>query len=857
MKDFVKKHKFLCIALIVSILIFIPIIIFNDSIYIFSGDFLEQLVPIYIQAWNRLRSGSLPFWDWTNFLGANYYGANLYYCFGSPFFWISMLVPKAELIPYTFIYLYILKVVLCIIFTYMWLYKVYKNDLGASIGGLIVTFSGFVLANVADGFLFDGVVFCPLILYFIECFLQDKKTLGLSLSIALVGIVDYYILYIFISFVCLYTLMRYLVINDKPTFKKTLKDGLHFMFRVLLGILVACFVLIPAVYALNNTPKADELVLSLQTVGKRNIYRFITSFFTPTSDWRQNYNFFISTDLDYVGVSHCGGYSNYSLIISIFCLIPLLFIKNKKEKIGVFSLLGLYSFLSCFKMFYILLNQNYATRWMLIYPFLFAYIVLLVINYKNEINKKYFLISSVICIVLLAFFTIFSIKIGFTFWEWEINALKRNAYFLSLILLLFGLSFSFANDKYKKYIILLLVFADIGLSYVNLYTNIEENKPLTEKEFNTIFYAEKDAPAYIKSIDDSFYRIDQSVSTPSNLNSNLAVGYKSFIGYHSLLNYNGLDFMNGRFTLDGHCVIKPQKGKDLLKTMLGSKYWYIYNPVKFDNGTIEYESDPPYGYSYLTSNGEADIYINDYPITFAYFRDKVISKDDFDSFDTLHQDYLLLDHLVLDRVESKDTKNMVNIKCLKNKDDDSKYYSLENSNGIIYISGENNIGTNFSFVDNESNNLTYGYLNYIDYYGITIPLNTSFFNDLKPEGHEIYYDDMSWYDDWYNSQVMVDPDSVVWDDNSISGTITTEKDGYIVTSVPYDSGWTVKLDGKKIDYLKVNEGFVGFTITPGSHTIEMNYVPPGLILGSIVSVSSLVLCLILNYLNKKDKIKVC
>ena len=61
-----------------------------------------------------------------------------------------MLVPKVELIPYTFVYLYILKVVLCIIFTYMWLYKVYKNDLGASVGGLIIAFSGFIYIGVLN-----------------------------------------------------------------------------------------------------------------------------------------------------------------------------------------------------------------------------------------------------------------------------------------------------------------------------------------------------------------------------------------------------------------------------------------------------------------------------------------------------------------------------------------------------------------------------------------------------------------------------------------------------------------------------------------------------------------------------------
>ncbi|MFR2341663.1 MAG: YfhO family protein [Ruminococcus sp.] len=43
--------------------------------------------------------------------------------------------------------------------------------------------------------------------------------------------------------------------------------------------------------------------------------------------------------------------------------------------------------------------------------------------------------------------------------------------------------------------------------------------------------------------------------------------------------------------------------------------------------------------------------------------------------------------------------------------------------------------------------------------------------------------------------------------DTISGTITTEKDGWFVLSVPYDTGFTVTVDGKKTAYEKSTSPF--------------------------------------------------
>lgn len=59
--------------------------------------------------------------------------------------------------------------------------------------------------------------------------------------------------------------------------------------------------------------------------------------------------------------------------------------------------------------------------------------------------------------------------------------------------------------------------------------------------------------------------------------------------------------------------------------------------------------------------------------------------------------------------------------------------------------------------------------------------------------------------------------------NMLKGTIDVSNDGYFVTTLPYDKDYQVFLDGKKVEYEKVNTAFVGFPIQQGHHTITIQY----------------------------------
>ena len=55
-------------------------------------------------------------------------------------------------------------------------------------------------------------------------------------------------------------------------------------------------------------------------------------------------------------------------------------------------------------------------------------------------------------------------------------------------------------------------------------------------------------------------------------------------------------------------------------------------------------------------------------------------------------------------------------------------------------------------------------------------------------------------------------------DTRITGTVEAAKDCVFYTSIPYDKGWTVKIDGKEIDkddYISLVEAYLSFNLPAG------------------------------------------
>lgn len=78
-------------------------------------------------------------------------------------------------------------------------------------------------------------------------------------------------------------------------------------------------------------------------------------------------------------------------------------------------------------------------------------------------------------------------------------------------------------------------------------------------------------------------------------------------------------------------------------------------------------------------------------------------------------------------------------------------------------------------------------------------------------------------------------------DTQINGQIDCNRDGLFYTSVVYEDGWTVKVDGEKVDTKKVGGALLAFDITKGKHTIEMSYLPSGYLAGTLASILGIIM----------------
>jgi uncharacterized membrane protein YfhO len=113
------------------------------------------------------------------------------------------------------------------------------------------------------------------------------------------------------------------------------------------------------------------------------------------------------------------------------------------------------------------------------------------------------------------------------------------------------------------------------------------------------------------------------------------------------------------------------------------------------------------------------------------------------------------------------------------------------------------------------------------------------------------------------------------DGNHFVGTIEAEDNQVMLTSIPYEPGWTVKVDGKRVDNLVqevtqadgtttlqnaagttgqviVANALMGIRLTAGTHTVEITYTPPGLVIGIFALIAGIILIILIYRYDKKN-----
>lgn len=843
--NFYLNHKCYCLFVLFICLFYLFIGIKYDFLFIFLGDSYEQQLKLYLGAWERIHiNHSLPFWDFNNFLGNNYFASNAFYFIGTPFFWLSMLAPTKNSVVYFFIIINFIKQILAFSFCYIWIRKLVKNNFVAAFSGLFFTFCSGILVNYMNNHIIDPIIFIPLILFLIEKYIEKRHFFALCLTISLVGIINYYYLYLLFPLIFIYTLIRYLTIKNDLNYKIFLKDACFFILVVFLATMIASFILYPAFLNLKSNTRSESIVFNFSMIDKMKIYRLFTSFLGPVNDWRNEANYFVSNEYS-SGIGWGGGMFLYTSILVPVFVLYYTFGKYNKEKIGIVLLNVIYLFFSLFTMFYILFNLSYESRWMI------SYVVILILNFSfglnefiNERKNKKIIICFLIVISALVFCSYISINFKFIHYFWQVNVLLRNLIVLFFLLVVYLILFIFFDCKHIKKVLVFLFIFDVSFSlYCLFYSCDKYNEPINKKTLNEMKILDNKIIKYIKENDKSFYRIDVDDNRPYTLNDSYAQNYSGFRFYHSLYNYEMINFMNDRFKKSSGWFTH-ESDKVLLKNYLSSKYWF----------SLKNRKNIPYGYYKIKNVDGVDIYLNKYYLMPIRFVENELSNEVMKKLNPLDVDNLFLNTVFLDESKNQDIKRL-DSPIPFSKQMKKEKYVLPKDEGIIYLMYskmfENENGF-YSFLDENNNVITKEKIgNSFMYVSLNIPKNSKFLVLEKYQLFNVYYDDMKWIDAWYEKQN--DIKDFNYDDNSMSMKAFLEKDMWVSTSIGYDEGWNLLVDGKKTPYVKINDGFIGFKLSKGTHDIKLYFIPKGLLEGSIVSVVAFSSLLFLKIFIKKRK----
>ena len=231
--------------------VLLPTLISNKGNLYLIGDHMTQQIPFIKESRRMFLSGE-PFWSWNTFLGANFLGTYSFYVYGSPFFWPLLAFSEKNLAIGMSI-MFMLKHIAAALFAYLYLKRHIKNQRFAVVGGILYAFSSFTMDSTYYYHFLDVVAFFPLLLYFIDEVLENRKSIGLVFIVMLCAVTNYYFFIATSIFILIYLIFR---IKYSQVYQ--INDFIRCSVFYIAGTLASMIVLLPSALCMLETTKATD-----------------------------------------------------------------------------------------------------------------------------------------------------------------------------------------------------------------------------------------------------------------------------------------------------------------------------------------------------------------------------------------------------------------------------------------------------------------------------------------------------------------------------------------------------------------------------------------------------------------------
>lgn len=764
--------------------------------------------------------------------GQNIYNIS-YYGYLSPIVLISYLFPKVNMYDYIAIST-IVTVLISTILLYIFLRKQkFSSEVSLLSAVLFITSSCISFHSHRHVMFINYMPFLILGLFGVDKKLDKNKGWLLSISVFLMLMTSYYFSIGGIVALVIYGIYKYLCSMKKVTFKSFMKTGISFLLPIIIGICASAILTIPTFMTLLNNRAASNVSIKLK-------------------------------DLLLPGSPKSILYHSYGVGLRAI-IIPALIVFFRKKKENLFLAITL-SLVAIFPIFNYILNGTMYIDAKSLIPLLPLYIFIIA-NFLKELFENKLNYKLLIPItVLISFFVIRS--------KFQTEYFILDMISILIVILIYEIF-------KKKYIVLVPM---IIISFIIcFFINKEDNFTLKDT-YNSNYNNTKEVIEVITENDSDFYRISNRISYVETTNT--IYGNPKY--YFSTIYSSISDSDYNQFYYDTINNEIPTRNRALTVSTEN-----IFSLILTNNKYIVSQEGELHGYEKVYESDKGiKIYKNEHVLPLGYATSNVMSYEDFDKLSNPVANEALLNVIVADtKSDNNYVPNVMKTDLLledilkgentiieedgsitiKVKDTMKFEYELpqQYQNKILFISFNMNKNNKCGKTDqlikinNVKNKLTCSSWKYhnkntrFDYVIAPKDLKTLYISMNQGEYNlsdaEIYYIDPAALDNVRSNVDVFEVDTNNTKGDKISGTINVTKGGYFTISVPYDKGFNIKVDGNKVEYEKVNDGFVGFKINKGAHNIDIEYKAPYKNVGILISILGFAMFGVVTVLEQKRK----
>lgn len=770
-------------------------------------------------------------------LGYNFYATSIYYLF-NPTNLLCIFFNQENIFDY-YLFIVLLRIGLSSFTMCKYLKYKFKNQSNIFYVAFSVCYAlmGYNVAYYYNYMYFDNVVFFPLLIMGLDKLIYERKNKQYIFMLTISILSNFYIGYMECIFSLLYFIYSY--INLKKKDKKIIKD---FIISSLLSGIMCAITLIPIVLELLNG-KVEHFDIEAQT----NYLQF-----------NKNYlNFFyklmpgtiIEEDIKY------GSVNIYVSMLVAVLVIKFFFIKNisKKEKITTLIFILFFLLSLSFNLIDYTWHMFQRPIW---YPNRYSFMISFLLittgckSYTNLDKIKQSNLMKFIVSILFIGLTIYPMsKISSTESRVKISA------FIFGILLLFQYMFLLENKK-AKILLFSMLFLELTFNTLITFDNLECFYPIkglneSIKEYNTLIQKINKEDKK----EDNFYRMH--IDRVALHNAGSFYKYNGINSFNSIKNSKLIHFFKEQLdyqTTDNTTIIFDGNNP-YINSLLGIKYIngidneeYYDKYIKHSDSLVIYKNNDALSLGYMV-NKNIKNYINknnNHENTQEIVN--LMTNKNYKTYDLLNDNITYHNTKLITKDETEYIENN-NI-----KDNSITIKGIIKKDGFLTLNKDKDFYVDVELYINDKKDINLGrnklptILKKNDKYKLVFKSNKDSYKKEYIDAYITYIDEYKEViNDLKTNQLEI---TKYKKDNYIKGIINVDKDKTtLFTTIPYNKGWNIYVDNKKINYSICTESFICLDLSQGNHTIEFKFIPKGFIIGSIISLITLITTII--YTRKK------